>query len=206
MKLHPFNYLLLGIAIAFAGCSQKSQNGKRLKSEGIKPESAHGAPSSAPTAQTDLRLTPPGGWISETPSSSTRKAQYKLQRAEGDTEDAELVVYYFAGGGGTPQANVDRWIGQFTGPDGKPASTAKIAHKTVDGIPLTIVDVSGTYSSSMGSMQMGGHPKQGFRLLGAIAEAAGSGPWFVKLTGPERTVGKWQDSFQAFLDSIKRGS
>ena len=115
------------------------------------------------------------------------------------------MIYYFPGGGGTPQANADRWIGQFTGSGGKPApDTAKTNHKTVNNIPLTIVDVSGTYSGSMGPMQTGEQPKPGFRMLGAIAES-GKGPWFFKLTGPERTVAKWQSSFESFLDSISQG-
>jgi hypothetical protein len=101
---------------------------------------------------------------------------------------------------------VDRWIGQFSGPDGKPVSSAaKISHKSVDGINLTIVDVRGAYSSSMGPMQPGGRPKSGFRMLGAIAEA-GNGPWFIKLTGPERTVAKWEQGFRSFLDSIQQGN
>jgi hypothetical protein len=205
MRLRHFEFLLLFFAIAVAGCSPKLQNGKTSKSEDLKPESAHGATTGAPVAQPGLKLTPPPGWVSETPSSASRKAQYKLPRVGGDTEDAALVVYYFAGGGGTPQANVERWIGEFAGPDGKPVSNAaKITHKTVDGIPLTIVDARGAYASSMGSMQSKGGQKPGFRLLGAIAET-GNGPWFIKLTGPERTVAKWESSFESFLNSVKQG-
>jgi hypothetical protein len=201
MKLCYSIFLL--ICCAIVGCSPKSQNGKAVESEGLKPESAHNAGDSASASKEGLSFTPPPGWIAEAPSSSSRKAQYRLPRVQGDAEDAELVVYYFPGGGGSPQANVDRWIGQFTGSSGKSApEAAKINHKTVDNIPLTIVDVSGTYSDSMGSMQSGGQTKPGFRMLGAIAESK-QGPWFFKLTGPERTVAKWQSSFESFLDSIR---
>jgi hypothetical protein len=198
MRLRHFEFLLLFFVIAVASCSQKSQNGPTATSGGLKPETAHGA-------EPGLQFTPPRGWIPETPSSASRKAQYKVPRAQGDSEDATLVVYYFAGGGGTPQANVERWIGEFAGPDGKPVSNAaKITHKTVDHIPLTIVDVSGSYSSSMGSMLSGGASKPGYRMLGAIAETA-NGPWFVKLTGPQRTVAKWESGFESFLNSMKQG-
>jgi hypothetical protein len=38
-----------------------------------------------------------------------RVAQYQLPAAEGDTEAASLVVFYFgAGEGGSVQANLDR--------------------------------------------------------------------------------------------------
>ena len=204
MRLRRFEFLLLFSVIAAASCSQKPQNGPAGASGGLKPEAAHGAAAGAPAARPGLQFTPPQGWIPETPSSSSRKAQYKVPRAEGDSEDAALVVYYFAGGGGTPEANVERWIGEFAGPDGKPVSNAaKITHKTVDHIPLTIVDVSGSYASSMGSMVSGGASKPGYRMLGAIAETA-DGPWFIKLTGPERTVAKWRSGFESFLNSTKQ--
>lgn len=206
MKKQNLKILLLWSALALTGCSQKTQDGKVAESGGLKPEAAHSADiTPAPTTNGGLKFTPAPDWIVEAPSSSSRKAQYKLPRAEGDSEDAGLVVYYFNGGGGTPQANADRWIAEFAGPDGKAAAhTAKITHKTVNKIPLTIVDVSGTYASSMGMTQQGGKPKSGIRLLGAIAEA-GNGPWFIKLTGPEQTVAKWKPSFDSFLDSIREG-
>ena len=205
MKIQNLKILLLSSVLALAGCSQKTQSDKVAESGGLKPKAAHSADTTpAPTDKGGLKFAPATGWIAETPSSSSRTAQYKLPRAEGDSEDAGLVVYYFSGGGGTPQANADRWIAEFAGPDGKPATNAaKITHKTVNNIPLTIVDVSGTYASSMGMTQQGGKPKAGVRLLGAIAEA-GNGPWFIKLTGPERTVAKWKPSFDSFLDSINQ--
>jgi hypothetical protein len=206
MKIQNLRIILLSSVLALAGCSQKTQSGKVAESGGLKPEAAHSADTlPAPSGAEGLKFTPGTGWIAEAPSSSSRKAQYKLPRAEGDSEDAGLVIYYFNGGGGTPQANADRWIADFAGPDGKAAApAAKITHKTVNKIPLTIVDVSGTYASSMGMTQQGGKPKSGIRLLGAIAEA-GNGPWFIKLTGPEQTVAKWKPSFDSFLDSIREG-
>jgi hypothetical protein len=67
----------------------------------------------------ELRFKAPDGWTTEKASSSMRVAQYKLPKAEGDKEDASLVLYYFgATQGGTPQANIDRWIGQMQQADG----------------------------------------------------------------------------------------
>ncbi len=201
MKIRIVIFLFCAAA-ALAGCSSKSQNGRAPESGGLKPQSAHNESGPVSGSDTGLSFTPPPGWVVETPTSSSRKAQYKLPRIGGDPEDAEVVVYFFGGGGGTPQANVDRWIGQFTGPDGKSApNSAKVSHKTINGISLTIVDVSGTYSNSMGPMQQNGQPKANFRMLGVIAETE-KGPWFVKFTGPERTVAKWEPSFQSFLDSL----
>jgi len=205
MRLHLLTFLLLGCVIAMTGCTGKRQESKTSEPVTLKPESAHapGNPAAA-TSNEGLKFTASPGWIVESPSSSNRQAQYRLSRAEGDPEDAELVIYYFGGQSGTTQANVDRWIGQFTKPDGTPASdTAKVTHKNPNGIPVTIVDVSGLYAGSMMAMQQSGKPKTHYRLLGAIAEA-GNGPWFIKLTGPANTVGKWESSFQSFIDSINQ--
>jgi hypothetical protein len=200
MKPRPLAFLFLGCAIALAGCSKKTQ--ERAEPGGLRPESAHAGvrPGARDAA---LKFTASPGWMPESPSSPNRQAQYKLPRAADDSEDAELVVYYFHGGGGTTQANVDRWIGQFTKPDGTPASdTARITHKIIHGIPLTMVDVSGTYANSMRPMPQAGGSKAHFRMLAAIAEA-GNGPWFIKLTGPFKTVSKWEPSFESFVDSME---
>ena len=48
-----------------------------------------------------------------------RVAQYRLPKAEGDTEDASLVLYYFGQGqGGSTAANIERWVGQMKQADG----------------------------------------------------------------------------------------
>jgi hypothetical protein len=196
---------ILVLLQAAAGCSQKSKNSQESQMPDLQPKAAHSETIPAAASSAGLKFTAPPGWIEETPTSSSRKAQYKIPRAEGDGEDASLVIYYLGGGGGTPQANVDRWIEEFTGPDGKPASeNAKVTHQTIKGIPFTIVDVSGTYSSSMGSMMKNEAPKTGTRLLGAIAET-GSGPWFVKLMGPVKTVTKSESGFESFLNSVTQG-
>jgi hypothetical protein len=133
-----------------------------------------------------------------------RQAQFRLPRVDGDPEDAELVVFYFQGSGGGVQANIDRWIGQFKKPDGSPAADqARTSRRETNGIQLTIVDVSGTYMSSSGPMLSEVQDKPGFRMLGAVAEA-GSGPWFFKLTGPAKTVARWEPQFHSFLDTVRQ--
>ncbi len=128
-----------------------------------------------------LKWTPPAGWKS-TGSTSMRAATYPVPTVAGDKDAAECAVYFFgAGQGGSVQANMDRWKGQFTGPGGAPAA-AKIAKTTVHGLPVTTIDVSGAYSGMAGP---GAAPvaAQGYRLLGAIIEGPG-GNVFIKFTGP----------------------
>ena len=64
----------------------------------------------AAAQKSELKFKVPPGWVEEERTSSMRLAQYKLPKAEGDTEDASLVLYYFGQGqGGSVTANIDRW-------------------------------------------------------------------------------------------------
>lgn len=159
------------------------------------------APLPGPIEELEYRA--PEGWVEETPSSAMRRGQYRLPRAEGDHEDAEVAVFYFEGQGGSVQANVDRWLGQFTKEDGSPADdVAQVSRRQVDSLQVTVVDVSGTYQPAMGPMTARTEPRPHYRMLAAVVETPG-GPWFFRLTGPERTVSQWEESFHSFLEGIR---
>ncbi len=157
--------------------------------------------SSAPAAAGELRYKVPEGWTTEKPTSDMRVAQYKLPKAAGDSEDALLIVYYFGvGQGGPAQANIDRWVGQMQQPDGQPSKDkAKTEVLTVNGLHVDTVDVLGNYSGGMSPDSAPADKKAIFRLRGAVIETP-KGSYFVKLTGPEKTVGRWD---QAYTDYIK---
>ena len=159
----------------------------------------------SPVAETvgGLRWTPPVGWKSEG-AAPMRAATYKLPPTAGDQDGAECVVYYFGvGQGGSVQANIERWTGQFTGADGKP-SNAAIAKRTVHGLPVTAIDVTGAYSGAGGPTATVKTVKAGYyRLLGAIIEDAG-GNVFLKFTGPAKTIAANERSFQQLLESFQK--
>lgn len=155
---------------------------------------------SAASAQGELRLKAPEGWLSERPTSSMRVSQYQLSAAEGDSEAASLVVYYFgAGQGGSVDANLQRWIGQMQSADGRPS--AKTETTTVNGMKVTLLDVSGAYAGDMGG---GGtaQSKPNFRMRAGVIETP-KGAYFIKLVGPEKTVSRWDQSFQEFVKSAE---
>lgn len=128
-----------------------------------------------------------------------RAATYRVQRAPGDPEDAELAVFYFGPGqGGDTEANAKRWIGQF---DGVPADQVKREDRDVAGMRQHTIEIeTGTYQSGMPSGPK--TPKSGYGLLGAIVETP-SGNYFFKLTGPTATVSAAKRDFYGLLDSIK---
>jgi hypothetical protein len=133
-----------------------------------------------------------------------RVSQYQLPAADGDAESASLVVYYFGQGqGGSVEANLQRWIGQMQTPDGKPANdNAKTENTTVNGLKVTLLDVSGTYAGS----DMGGggtsQSKPNYRMRAGVIDTP-RGAYFIKLVGPEKTVARWDQSFQDFVKSAE---
>lgn len=135
-----------------------------------------------------------------------RAVTYSVPAAQGDSEGGECGVYYFGPGqGGSVEANLDRWINQFQQSNGKsPKQAAQVKKRSVHGIAVTTVDVSGAYSGMGGPMATSKSVKPGYRLLGAIAEAP-EGSVFFKFTGPSKTVGANQKNFEAMLDSLKAG-
>ena len=148
----------------------------------------------------------PASWRSEAPSSSMRKAQFVLGKLAPDQEDATLVVFYFGPSqGGSVEANLARWFGQFKQPNGRSSEeTAQVRKQEVGGMPVTLADVSGTYvPSAMGPRVPAAHPRTGYRMLAAIVGSP-AGSYYFKLTGPEGTVDHWSDAFSKFVDSIEK--
>ena len=157
-------------------------------------------------ASAALKFEVPPGWIAKPAASTMRVAEYGLPRVAGDSEDASVVVYYFGGQGGSVQANLDRWIGQMTQPDGRASKDVAKTSTLVSagGLKVTVIDVPGTYVAEVAPGSAERHNKPGFHLRAAVIETT-EGPYFVKITGPAKTVAKWSDSLGAFLKSAKTG-
>lgn len=134
-----------------------------------------------------------------------RAATYMVPAAAGDSEGGECGVYYFGPGqGGGVDANIKRWIGQFEQPGGKPSDqAAKINKQTTGGLPVTTIDLSGTYTGAGGPTATSKSNKTGYRLLGAIVEGPQGGVFF-KFTGPAKTVAANEAKFQAMVKSVHR--
>ena len=132
-----------------------------------------------------------------------RAAEYQVAGADG-AGPAVLTVFYFgAGQGGSVDANLERWIGQFSQPDGSDnRAAAKFEDQEIAGLPVKRLDLRGTFMGGMGPMQGGGGAQPDHRVLGAIVTGP-QGPVFFKLLGPAATVDKAQAAFDALVASIK---
>jgi hypothetical protein len=147
----------------------------------------------------DIKWLVSPSWKVVREASSMRLATYQIRPAPGDQESAECGVYYFGQGqGGSVEANVDRWIGQFQ----QAKNAAKVEKRTVNGLKVTTVDVSGSYTGMGGPRAPEGPPKPGYRLLGAIVEGP-QGSVFFKFTGPAKTVAENQSIFERMISSLK---
>ncbi len=191
-------------AIILCSCGNQNSESPGGSPAAPPPPSSSGktAPSSPAGAAAfgAFRVTIPEGWLPQTPSSNMRKAQYSLP---GPAGNAELAVFNFPGQGGSVEANIDRWIGQFSQPDGSPSkSKAQTRHIAVSGFRVTLLDVTGTYQGGMMPGMGDSRPQPNTRMLAAVVETA-NGPWFFKLTGPAPTVANWQKSMEQMLNSIK---
>lgn len=156
-------------------------------------------PEGSGTGPTGLTWAVPRDWRAVAPSSSMRRAQY---RVPGPAGDAECVVFYFGPGqGGDAASNAERWASQFRRPEGG-ASPMKTREIDVGGLKVMVVEVKGTYSGGMGAAP-GDRP--GFQLLGAIAPGPDAN-WFFKLTGPDETVGAQRAAFEGLIRSLTKGS
>jgi hypothetical protein len=133
-----------------------------------------------------------------------RVATYSTPAADDDSDKGEVAIFYFGhGDGGSVEANVTRWFGQFDQPDGRP--TQEIASREsmeVNNIPVTIVRTTGTYNAAAGPMAPRQDVRPGYKLIGAIAEGP-QGDVFYKFTGPITTVQKGEPDFMYLVQSIK---
>ena len=152
----------------------------------------------------ELHFKAPPEWIVEKPSSNMRVAEYKLPKAESDSEDGSLVLYFFGTNqGGSVQANLDRWISQIEQADGSASKAkAKLETFTVNNLKISTIDLSGTYVAETAPGSGVRHNKPDYRLRAAIIETP-KGAYYVKLFGPTKTLTRWDKSFNDYLQSFE---
>ena len=142
----------------------------------------------------------PKSWTFEKPRALMRRAQFKVPGPDGE---AETVVFFMgSAGAGSQQANIDRWIAQFTHKDGSPIGDVKPVDKKVSGFDVTQIEVVGEYD---GGMTPGGQPGQATSEQRLIAAIVGTpqGPYYIKLLGPDATVAANRKAFDGMIGSIK---
>ena len=147
----------------------------------------------APAGPEDLAYDVPATWVSAPNPSPMRKATFKIPKAGGDTEDAELAV---SSAGGGVEANIKRWEQQFG--DAK----AKTEPRSPNGLKVTLVEIKGGVAAG-GMMGMpAAAAKEHQMLLGAVVDA-GDRQHFFKMVGGEKTVTAAKKDFDKFVASLR---
>jgi len=201
---------LLGLLACVTACKQGANAPAAEKSAAPRPPVLPTGPGSAaemgstPTQAAGIAWTVPTGWEAG-PARQMRVATYGIHAIAGDPEDAECAVYFFGTGqGGTVDANLKRWAGQFTLPDGQSAASSdKMETRTIAGLKVSTLTASGTYLGAGGMTSQEEVKKPNYRMRAAIIEAP-QGLVFFKLTGPVNTVASLESDFSSLLASVHR--
>jgi hypothetical protein len=158
------------------------------------------------TLDDGLKSKTPSGWKFEKSSNKLRAYQFKLPKTNSDPEDAELVIFFFGKGqGGGTEENVQRWQSMFQPPKGKTiAEATKVDKMKVGKVPVTYVDVQGTFLSKFPPFDPNAKVtrKENFRRIGVVFDSE-NGPYFITLTGPSATVEHHKKGFDDWLKNFK---
>ncbi len=167
--------LVLLTLLAGEACSKQQEP----VGAGAQPDPSASAASTGPK---EIAWDAPATWSAGSNTSAIRKATYRLP---GDDETQLTVTT----AGGSVDANIERWKGQFKYPD------LKRSNMDAHGVKVTFVEVRGTYME-------GTQPTPNRVLLGAIAETAPDLTFF-KMLGPDKAVDGAKTDFFHLVESIR---
>jgi hypothetical protein len=169
---------------------------------------ASGQNKGTPVELAGMKSTAPAGWKEERPSNSMRMNQFKLSKAEGDAEDAEIAIFGLPGGGSV-QANLERQEKKFEIPAGKKAEdvikTEKMKIGTHDAV---YQDIQGIFLKKFPPNDPNAKVTKmpDYRQLYAIFEAKDGDRtvlYSIWLLGPTKTVEKHKKEFDEWLKNFK---
>ena len=148
-----------------------------------------------------LKMTAPANWVRKNPTVRIVEHEFSIPKTGDDENDGRFTVM---GAGGSIDANIDRWIGQFTQADG--SSTKDKTKKDVRKIKehmVHVVDISGNYKDSPRGPMGPTVTREGYRMLSAIVVTEKSGLVFLKFYGPKATVEANEKAFNEMLQSLQ---
>jgi len=133
-----------------------------------------------------------------------RTHQFKVPGTEKG-HDAELVIFSFGGGGGSVDQNIDRWKKMFRPPEGKTHDDiAKVDTFKVGDIKITYLDISGTYEFRNPPFDPNAklEKRPNYRMFSIYFDSE-DGPYFIRMTGPAKTMEHNKKGFDEWLKNFK---
>jgi hypothetical protein len=144
----------------------------------------------------DYEARVPASWKTKQAASQMRLAEYSAPAG------AEVVVYFFgASQGGSVEANLARWKGQFTNPNGG-AVEEKVTHEKNGAIAMTVAEYRGTYARGVGAGSTAAQALPNHILLAVVAETP-KGTLFFQMYGPVAAVEAQRSAYLGFARSLK---
>ena len=144
----------------------------------------------------------PTGWTRKPPKFNLIEHEFEAPASEGDEKPGRATI---SNSGGTIEANIDRWYGQFRQPDGSSTKDkAKIENKKIADSDVTIVDITGTYDDKVAPFSpMPGVQREGYRMLAAVVATKKAGNYYIKFYGPKKTIGDQEESFKKMVEGLQ---
>jgi hypothetical protein len=179
-------------------------------------------------AEGKILLTAPNSWVRTRPRVRFIDHEFTVPAAKDDTPkvtipkpdatqgdttkddavkepaDGRVTVM---GAGGAVEANVERWIGQFSQADGSdtknlvPEADRK---STIAGFEVLRVDLSGTYHDSPRPLDPTAKAvdRENYRMLAAIIVTPKLGNYFIKFYGPRQLVSDHAPEFNEMIAGL----
>lgn len=183
---------LIGAATAAEALSSDSNAEEKTEDASRKNQKNTEKTVDVKVGELDLKL--PASWKQSDATLPMRLATFDVPASNGDKENGEFVISSFPGGGGGVDANISRWIGQFSA-EGREAVVRQ--GKAGDN-DYFIVNISGTYMKPVGPPILRKTKETpGQRMIGVILNLDGKGVYFLKLTGPDATIAAQVDAVRA---------
>ncbi len=153
-------------------------------------------------ANGDLSLGAPDGWKRVQPRSRIVETEFAIKPTKPDDQPGRMTSM---GAGGSVEANISRWYGQFSQPDGS-ATKDRAALKTlrIAGCKVTLIDITGTFKDMPGGPFAGGQSidRPDYRMMAAIIETTDKGNYFIKFYGPAATVEASSQGFKKMIEGM----
>lgn len=146
----------------------------------------------------------PADWEEIKTTRPFRFKEFKVPRVKDEERDAELIIFHFGeGGGGSVKDNMKRWKDMFQPPAGKSIDDAtKVEEFKVGAVPVTYVDINGTYLFKVSPMAEKAEPRPKHRMLVVFFDSD-KGPYFIRLVGPEKTIAQHKKGFDEWIKGFK---
>lgn len=140
-----------------------------------------------------IKLTIPAGWEERAPPNDIIQAEYRITTPTGN------VRVTMSSAGGSKEANIQRWRGQFQRSPDDPEPQQETV--SIDGEEAILIELVGTFHDGM----PGSTAQRSQCMLGAVIPT-GPANFFVKMTGPREAVMAHRDEFRELVTKARLGN